>query len=213
MTITVFGASGKVGRLMVAEALRRGLNVRAFVHSQNPFDDTAGLTVIRGDIYRGDDIAKALDGADAVVSCLGSWGTPRRNVLTAAMRSIIPAMQQLGITRIITLTGSGALAPDKRPSALHRLFMRLLAPLPAGKVFADGEQHMKLLAASDLAWTTVRSPVMRSGIDPQYELAGSGGAPIPRVNRSAVVAAMLDQLASRDWLRQAPVIRSNGHTV
>lgn len=208
MTITVFGASGKVGRLVVAEALRRGISVRAFVHRANPFEPAANLTIIQGDIYSSKDVERALDGADAVVSCLGSWGTPKRNVLTTAMSAIIPAMHAHKIIRIVTLTGSGAIAPDKKPGLLHRLFMKSIAWTPAGKVFADGEQHMRLLLASDLEWTTIRSPVMKNGKRAAYRLVRDGSSAVPRINRAAVVAAMLDQLQGDDWLRQAPVAKA-----
>src|SRR4051812_42365964 len=100
MQVTVFGASGKVGRLVVAEALQRGYSVKAFVHSRNPFEDSPKLKVVKGDVYDSDDVAKALRGSDAVISCLGSWGSKRRDVLSSAMRMIIPAMTEQKIGRI-----------------------------------------------------------------------------------------------------------------
>ncbi len=206
MTITVFGASGKVGRLVVAEALRRGMTVRAFVHSSNPFGERPKLTVIKGDVYGGDDIAKALAGVDAAVSCLGSWGTPKRNVLSTAMQAVIPAMQAQKISRIVTLTGSGALAPDKRAGLTHAIFMHLLAPFPAGKVFADGEEHMRLLAASNLDWTTIRSPVMNRQSGAGYTLTGTSLNHLRAVTRQSVANCLLDQLGDTAWLRRAPII-------
>jgi putative NADH-flavin reductase len=209
MQITVFGASGKVGRLVVAEALRRGLQVRALVHSHNPFDEMPGLTVLIGDIYRAEDISQALKGADVVVSCLGSWGTVKRNVLTTAMEAIIPTMQEQKITRIVTLTGSGALT-HRKPNIFHRALMALLAPLPAGKVFADGEQHMRLLAESGLEWTTIRSPLMNNLDGTGYRLTARMGNHLRTISRVAVANCLLDQLDSDEWLRQTPIIRRSG---
>jgi putative NADH-flavin reductase len=211
MTIIVFGASGKVGRRVVAEALQRGITVRAFVHSQNPFDDEPNLEVTKGDIYRGEDVAQVLKGTDAVVSCLGSWGQKtahgNRNVSTAAMQAIIPAMQAQKITRIVTLTGSGAVAPNVKRHAHYRLFMWLISPLPVGKVFADGEQHMRLLAASNLDWTTIRSPIMNNMDGIGYRLMMRELNHFRTISREAVAKCMLDQLESHEWLRRAPVIR------
>lgn len=207
MQITVFGASGRVGSLVVAEALRRGYQVTAFVHGKNPFVANKNLRVFDGDIYDESEVAAALQGSQAVISCLGSWKTKRRDVLTTAMRHIIPRMQLQKITRIITLTGNGALAPAYKPGWLHRLVMAALAPFPAGKVFADGENHMRLLAASNLDYTTVRSPIMTSKRSTTYclRLAKTGPA-LPTISRRAVVHCLLDQLTDTAYLRQTPII-------
>ncbi len=206
MQITVFGASGKVGRLVVAEALKRRYDVVAFVHKHNPLVENEHLTVQTGDVARTADVMRALQGSEAVISCLGSWGQPGRNVQVTAMDVIIPAMEAQGPTRIITLTGSGALPPDVVPSLGNKLFMKLLSPFPAGKVFHDGEQHMKLLAASSLDWTSLRSPIMKNDGDSGYTLDEKPASAFGRVPRSAVVMALVDQLDSQQFLQRAPVI-------
>jgi len=217
MQVTVFGASGKVGRLVVAELLKRGHTVTAFVHRSNPFERAPRLNVMRGDTGKADDVLKALQGSDAVISCLGSWGRPPYDVLTKAMDQIVPTMEAHGIKRFITLTGHGANPPYTVPSFGHKLVMKLLSPLPAGKVFHDGEQHMKLLADSSLEWTTLRSPVMK-GQGPAPDGAGQGTdsyilteraglALIALIPRQAVAAALVDQLDSTEYFHHAPVIK------
>lgn len=206
MQITIFGASGKVGRLVVVEALKRGYDVVAFVHMHSPFEDQKHLTVVQGDVASSEDVAKALKGSQAVISCLGSWGRPGRNVLTVAMDTIIPVMNEQKIQRIISLTGYGADAPDVVPSLGHKLMMKALSPFPAGRVFRDGEVHMHLLAVSTLDWTTLRSPIMKNSGTSKYRLAETPRFPLKRIARGAVVAAIFDQLDSDEYLHQAPVI-------
>lgn len=210
MRITVFGASGKVGRIVVRRALERGYQVTAFVHKNNPFDDVADLHIVTGDIYSGDDVRKAIADSDAVLSCLGSWGqkTPQgnRNVLSAAMERIIPAMTEHHIDRIVTLTGAGAAEPHQEMSGGHKLMMKILAPFPVGKVFADGERHMHLLLDSPLDWTTIRAPVMNGRPEAAYTLKLEAGGAFPTVSREAVAASMLDQLESDQWSHQAPAL-------
>ncbi len=206
MQITVFGASGKVGHLVVELALKRGHSVVAFVHHRDLFVPNNRLRVITGDIHSNEDVEKAILGSDAVISCLGSWGTKSRDILTAAMRAIIPVMEQQHISRIVTLTGSGAAAPGERTGAGHDALLKFLAPFPAGKVFSDGEQHMKLLAASNLDWTTVRSPVMKNRGGDDYTLRNQSGKLFDTINRNAVATALVDQVEATDFLRQAPGI-------
>lgn len=207
MQITVFGASGKVGSLVVEEALRRGYTVVAFVHSHDLFSPSGKLIVIKGDIYDSADVAGALKGSDAVISCLGSWGTSKRNVLTAGMQAIVPVMVEQKIKRIVTLTGSGAVDPNMLPSSSHKALMRLLAPFPAGKVFGDGEKHMRLLAESDLDWTTIRSPIMNNFGKSTYQLGSKPQGPLATINRKAVATCMLDQLEIKENIHSAPIIR------
>lgn len=210
MRIVLFGASGKVGRVVARQALARGYKVVAFVHSRNPFGDEPGLEVVQGDIYSSEDVRKAISGCDAVISCLGSWGrkTPEgnRNVLSSAMKQIIPAMREQQISRILTVTGAGASPPDKEMSFFEKLILKLLAPFPAGKVFADGNRHMQLLMDSGLDWTTIRSPVMSARPGTEYHLELKAGNAFPTIGREAVVASLLDQLESHEWSGKAPAL-------
>jgi putative NADH-flavin reductase len=206
MQITVFGASGKVGSLVVEQALRRGYRVVAFVHNHSLFAPSGKLSIRKGDIYNAPDVVAALKGSDAVVSCLSSWGTPGKDVLTSAMRTIIPAMVEQKIKRIVTLTGSGANEPGNNPSVSYKLMLQVLAPFPAGKVFCDGEDHMKLLADSNLRWTTIRSPVMNNRGTDGYELNLKAGSPLTTIKRAAVATALLDQIDAANFLHQAPII-------
>jgi putative NADH-flavin reductase len=207
MQITVFGASGKVGHLVVEEAHRRGHTVVAFIHNRNLFVPNNRLIIVKGDIHNAADVEKALNNSEAAISCLGSWGTKSHDVVSTAVRALIPAMEQQGIKRIITLTGAGAkLNLDKPAGPGHRLFMSLISPLPAGKVFRDGEEHMRLLAASGLDWTIIRSPVMNNIGGAGYTLSTKVGSPLATVSRQSVATAILDQLENTDTIHAAPII-------
>ncbi|HWT55691.1 MAG TPA: NAD(P)-binding oxidoreductase [Candidatus Microsaccharimonas sp.] len=206
MQVTVFGASGKVGRLVADELLQHGYDVVAVVHRHHPFGSKPHLTVVEGDVARREDVDRALQGSEAVLCCLGSWGQPGRNVLTVGMGTIIPAMEALGITRIVSLTGHGADAPDIVSSMPHKLMMKMLSPFPAGTVFRDGEVHMHMLAASSLDWTALRSPLMKSRGRNSYVLTERPGFPLKVIARAAVASAVVDQLTLTDYIHRSPVI-------
>lgn len=91
-TIAVFGANGRVGSLVVSELLTRGYGVRAFVHGE-PRERLTGVTYIQGDVADAAKVAEALTGADAVISALGSWGTPSKDILRTAMKTIVPLLE------------------------------------------------------------------------------------------------------------------------
>jgi len=195
-----------VGRLVVDEALGRGYTVIAMVHNHDPFGERAGLKVVKGDIYDAQSVTAVLSNSKAVIICLGSWGQKRRDVMTSAMRAIIPAMKAHGIRRIVTLTGSGAVAPDVKPNAIRRFGLKLLSLFPIGKIFRDGEDHMRLLAKSSLDWTTLRSPVMRDSGNTKYNLSMKVGNHLRTINRRTVAIALVDQLDTTGFIGQAPII-------
>lgn len=204
MQITVFGASGRVGQLVVAIAVSRGHKVVAFVHSHNPFEGVEGVRVVQGDISDKQVVAAALQGSQAVVSTLGSWGTKQKNILEQGMQAILPAMRQAGITRIITVTGSGAHWSADKPklsATVGRLFIKLIA----GKILRDGERHLQLLEASYLDWTSVRSPVMK-GAGTEYVLSHNAPSVLANVSREAVATCLVDQLDDDTYNQRAPYI-------
>jgi hypothetical protein len=75
MTVLVVGATGSIGRLVVAEALRQGHSVRALVRDLArgralPQD----AQVVVGDLTRAETLAAAVEGITAVVFTHGSSG-------------------------------------------------------------------------------------------------------------------------------------------
>ena len=205
MQITVFGASGKVGKQVVELALAQKLEVVAFVHSKNPFEPKPGLSVVKGDINDAEAVKKAVEGSDAVISTLGSWGTKDKNSLTVGMRNIIPAMETSKPTRLITLTGSGATWSGDKPSIFDKA-SHILLGLVARKILEDGEEHLRLLDASDLDWTAIRSPVMSSKSVSGYKLSYKPPSLVAKIPREAVAKCLIDQIEDIDFIRQAPHI-------
>jgi len=204
MKLLVLGASGKVGQKVVPLLLAEGHSVRAFVHSHNPFEPSARLEVIKGDVHNKKDIEQAVKGMDAVIGVLGSWGTKTKDIQVSAMKNLIPAMQATGIKRIVSLTGSGAFDPADK-NTLSNVVGRMV-PL---KVFKDGSQHISLLRESDLDWTVLRSPVMKEGDGTKaYEISEKWPGGFSTIDRNSVAHAMVELVSSQDWFNKSPYIKN-----
>lgn len=98
-TITVFGATGKVGSEFVTLALAGGYLVRAFVRNRSHFAhaDNPRVEAIDGNATSAVDVAKAVAGADIVTSFLGNPGKDMHimriaadNIMTAAAAQPTP---------------------------------------------------------------------------------------------------------------------------
>ncbi len=207
MNIIVFGANGKVGTKVVAKLLDRGHNVTAFIYGKSSFPSNEKLHVVSGDVHNSENIEQAIAGCDVVISTLGSWGTKTKDILTAGMQNIIPAMQLHHVHRIVTLTGAGALAPNDKPTVIDRLNRWLLLRV-ARPILEDGEEHLRLLHESTLDWTTVRSPVMRERGKPgKYILGEEPPLPWATIVRDDVATALVELAENNQWDKKAPFIR------
>jgi len=72
MKLTIIGASRGIGRRAVDEALLRGHAVRAMARSMSKAGiEAPGFTAIDGDATAPEDVARAIEGADAVILTLG----------------------------------------------------------------------------------------------------------------------------------------------
>jgi putative NADH-flavin reductase len=204
--ITVFGASGQIGRRVVGLLLERGYRVVAAVHGNSPLSEHEHLTVMTVDIYDAKSVEYALQGSDVVMSALGSWGTKRKDILTVGMQHIIPAMEKLQIRSIVSLTGADARAAGDKMEIIHRL-THIALGVVAPKILRDGEQHIALLEQSQLDWTVVRSPIMSSADNVGYGVL-SLHRPLPwqRISRQYVAEAMVRSVEDDEWVRQAPYI-------
>ena len=205
MKIVVFGASGRVGVRVVELLLAQGEEVFAVVHNHDLFQGHPHLHVRKLDVHDADAVAEVLQGAGAVVSTLSSWASKQGDVLSSAMRAIIPAMDANGIKRIVSLTGNAAFTPDDTPTLVQKAGRTMLHKI-APKVVADGEEHMAILRGSDLDWTIVRSPTMNNLGKDDYTLSAKLSNPTDTINRQAVAKAMVAELHEGTWLRQAPNI-------
>ena len=88
MKIAVVCANGREGKLIVNEAVRRGLDVTAVVRSQNT---STAPSVLQKDLF---DLTKEdLQGFDAVVDAFGAWtpdtigGIPRARFFGTALKA------------------------------------------------------------------------------------------------------------------------------
>lgn len=84
-SLTVLGASGRCGRLLVGAAVERGHDVRAVVRPASPYRAPKGAVELRGEVLDPVFLEPALAGETTILSCLGL----RRSGLTpwAELRS------------------------------------------------------------------------------------------------------------------------------
>ena len=212
MKIVVLGSTGATGKLVVEQALALGHEVSAF--ARNPADikvQHPKLTIVQGDSSVLATVEKALVGADAVVSALGTRTRAKSTVRSDAARNVVAAMKKNGVRRVIWLSAAGvgdSLDQTKRASFV---FGRIIIPLLLKDVYADMAASEVLIRQSGLENVVVRpvgltdKPATKK-VDATADLSAKvPGVGIPRAD---VAEFMLAQLTANTWLSQSPVIWS-----
>jgi putative NADH-flavin reductase len=155
MKLTIFGATGGIGREVVRQALDAGHAVTAV--ARRPAAITLQherLCVLPGDVLDAASIAPALKGQDAVISSIGIAKDEPTELYSAGIRNIIAGMQEGGVRRLLCISATGI---DPGP-----LWQRVIAkPLLwrfFGHSYADLVRMEAVVRESGLDWTIVRPP-------------------------------------------------------
>ncbi|HEY0052484.1 MAG TPA: NAD(P)H-binding protein [Caulobacteraceae bacterium] len=211
MNVTVFGATGAIGSLTVAELLARGHTVTAYARNSAKVPATwrDQVRVVVGEMSDADAIDSAVAGADAVVSALGpsmdrkATGVP----LVQGTANILAAMRRHGVKRYIGQATPAVLDPREKPTPVTRLigFMpRTFMP----RAYEEIRGMTGPVMSSDLNWTIVR--FMAPKDTPKQDRVRAGffgtdklGFAASRADIAAFTAAQVDDAT---YVRRAPAI-------
>ena len=161
--VLVIGASKGIGLETVKASLAAGHRVRAFARSATAMTlSGAGLERFPGNALNARDVASALDGIDVVVQALG---VPTKNLLgpvtlfSDATNMLVPAMEKVGVRRLLAVTGFGTGDSCDAIGLLQRVPFRLVF----GRAYDDKDAQEMRIRKSGLEWTFVRPGVLTPG--------------------------------------------------
>jgi putative NADH-flavin reductase len=174
MKLTVFAATGGIGRQLVEQALVAGHEVTAVVRNRGAV--SGPVRVVRADLAAADPavLESAVAGADAVLSGLGPRSRADAGIAARGTRSIVAAMAATGVRRIVAVSAapvSTVASPGRPDPPTHDpgeglVMRRVLTPLLRSAfrgVYDDLASMEDVLAASGLDWTVVRPPRLTDG--------------------------------------------------
>lgn len=207
MKITIFGATGKVGRHLVTQALDQGHHVTVFVRNPDKLNQSdKNLKLVQGDIMNYAAVKQATAGQDAIVCALGMPLMNKDGLRAKGTENIVHAMQETGVSRLICLSVFGA--NGSRP-LLPFKYKAFIVPLILRHVIADHEAQEKLVTGTALDWTLVRpGNFTKGGFTGKYR---HGFTPDDKpskikISQPDLAEFMLKQLNTDTYLRKAPCI-------
>ena len=204
MKIAVIAANGRSGQAFVKAALAAGHSIRAGVHHASTLSAQPNLTIMPCDATNKDEVISLITNQDAVVSFIGHVKDSAPDVQTVAMQTIISAMQATGVTRIVSLTGTGVRYPGDHIPLIDRILNACISVLDPARV-TDGRNHVKVLEESGMNWTVLRVLKLRNVTPHPFSLQLHGPTKW-YVSREEVAQAALHVLEDGSYIGQAPIL-------
>jgi uncharacterized protein YbjT (DUF2867 family) len=186
MDVVVAGGHGQIGLKLLRLLAERGDRARGLIRSPDQASDLEGVGAepVVCDLEREDDVARFVEGADAVVFSAGAGpgsGPERKRTMDlGGAVKLIDAAKRNGITRYVMVSAMGAARPERASGPMK--------PYIDAKAEAD-----RRLEASGLDFTIVRpgrltdepgTGRIRAGL-------GIGSGEVPRDDVAATLAAVL----------------------
>ena len=169
MKLTIFAATGGIGRQLLEQAVAAGHDVTAVV--RNPGKLSRQVHTVTADLAGPAPAAleSAVAGADGVLSGLGPRSNAEAGVASQGTRAIVTAMRATGTRRVVVVSAApvGTVPSPGRPNPPRHdpgdgFFMRYLAaPVTRAalrKTYADLALMEEILRESGLDWTVIRPP-------------------------------------------------------
>ena len=171
--IIVFGAGGRAGRAVLAEAIGRGHRVTAVVREPAKYPGLAdvGATVVAGDVTDAHGIAGLSLGHEAAISAVHDPTIDAGEFFATAARALAEGLTAAGVGRLVAV-GVGTALEVAPGVALHDS-----PEFPAAyRDFSVGHaREIDVFAASALDWVVVAPPPVVLGEGPgtgAYRLGG-----------------------------------------
>lgn len=207
--ITVFGASGRTGKLFTELALKNGYEVKALVRDPSRLGlQHPHLEVIQGDISNPVKVEETINTTEAAIDLIGPGKGSSPELQRTATRHILRAMQQNNVKRLIILASLpfGILDPNDKPTFMNR-FMIFMAKNLMGAMVEDAREHVDLIKQSAVDWTIVRAPGLNDqSSQGKYRVGYLDANTGKSISRPDVAAFMLDVLMNDKYIRQMPLL-------
>lgn len=209
MKLLIVGANGSIGRVVTRHAIDAGHEVTAYVRTPAKLGPLRSeLRVVQGDLSQLDRIREAMQGAEAVISCAGLMRNRKdgAEVYGGGIRNLTAVMAELGIERIVTISGASTPVEGDVVGRGMRVMRRIFRFVLGGIVAANLAQ-IEALRASDRQWVVVRATQL-SNAPGTGAVAHAHEAPGRVLSRHDLADFMLQQLTDDRFVGQAPMVAS-----
>ncbi len=157
MKIAVFGATGRTGRHVLEQGIRSGHLITAFTRRPQELTGMQALqAIVHGDGHNLSEVRDAVRGQDCIIAIVSSPGLGPSTTVSKVTKTIITAMQETGVRRLICVSSHSLVAT--RPWLVVKLVKWIFR-----NPYADLAAMEQEMVASHLDWTIVRATQLIDG--------------------------------------------------
>jgi putative NADH-flavin reductase len=204
MRLTVLGATGGIGKLLIPLALDRGYEITAFARAPEKIASNGssalrshpGLHIIGGDLFNARQMAEAIRGSDVVLSAFGPTTLRPTHLRRDFGRTLVQALHSAGVPRFIHVSSAFCF---KEGGLLYAVMTNtLFRNVTIDHCDADNE-----MSQSDLDWTILRPPRLTDGpANGNLRVTAGHLAKGLTITRADVARFMLQEAANPHYVRQ-----------
>lgn len=155
LNILVFGGTSGIGLETVKLGLSRGHTITSIARrpERMPIENDR-LTNLKGDITDSSTFLDVVEGKHAIISAIGL--APSRETITVyseGIKQVHRAMEQKGVSRLVSVTGIGAGDSRGHGGFFHE---KIMLPFVLAEDYADKTRQEEIIRKTSFDWTIVR---------------------------------------------------------
>jgi nucleoside-diphosphate-sugar epimerase len=213
--VALFGATGKTGSIILHKLLKEKTHVNILVRNRDSVSELKNndlVKIIQGDIRDYSSIRDTLSSCDRVISVIGHNKNSQSNMQSIGIKNTIAAMIEIGITKIVVLTGTGVRVKGDRIPFYDKLGNYIIKKVDPERI-SDGIEYSRILQESGLDWTILRVLKLSSS-DTLYKFENMFTRPILRefgpaqlvISRNTVADKIIEIINTDKWIGKNPIL-------
>ena len=216
MRILLLGATGRTGKLVIEEALKRGHKISAIARDPEKLKDYQ-IDITQGTPYDFETVEKALSGCEAVINTLNisrksdnPWAglVSPTDLISKSATNCATAMKKAGIKRFIALSTIGAGSSWKSTPSILKFIVSISNLKYA---FRDHGRQEEILQNSSLEYTVCRAPMLSAEINSKGAVAVKEGENPPKMvlSRNSAAEFFINLIENNEHLREIVNLSNN----
>lgn len=216
MKILLLGATGRTGKHIIKEAIKKRHKISAIVRNPEKLKEFE-IDVFQGTPYDYETVEKAIIGCGAVINTLNvsrksdnPWAplTAPKDLISKSASNALKAMKKYGIKRFVALGAIGA----GRSWKTTPIILKLIVSISSLKfAFKDHGKQEEILENSSLDYTICRAPMLS---DKKNEVGAvatpEGEKPASKVlSRNSVAEFFLQIIENNEHIRRSISLSNN----
>ncbi|QHV95670.1 NAD(P)-dependent oxidoreductase [Spirosoma endbachense] len=210
MQITILGSTGQVGKVVMAQALKSGYQIKVLVRDPEKLGYLKEkVHVVAGNLLDEASVEKSLTGSVAVINVSGAVKEPDQLKKFKKIGDVLVSkMKQQGIKRLINISLAVIQLPQEKLDFKRKAIRVLVNLFFKEKKLVNEAIMAAVLEEKDLEWTFVRPAFFSTKPGSGVVLADDTKMQGTTIMLEDLAMFLVQQITSTEWMKKAPLVSS-----